>query len=119
MLFRVDPANGVPLSAQIAACVRRGIAEETVRAGDRLPPARELATSLGVSIHTVLAGYQQLRAEGLIELRRSRGATVAAGVRPDRAVLVDLVRQVVEAANRMNLDEQELLDLLRSVRTSA
>lgn len=118
MLFRVDPTRDVPLSGQIAACVRRGIAEETVRAGDRLPPARELATSLGVSVHTVLAGYQQLRDEGLIELRRSRGATVRAGVRAERAALVDMVRQVVEAANRLDLDEEELVALIRSVRTS-
>lgn len=119
MLFRVDPARNVPLSGQIAACVRRGIAEEAVRAGDRLPPARELATSLGVSVHTVLAGYQQLRDEGLIELRRSRGATVRAGVKPERAALVELVGQLVDAARRMNLDEDELVDLIRSARAGA
>lgn len=118
MLFRVDPSKDVPLGGQIAACVRRGIAEETVCAGERLPPARELATSLGVSVHTVLAGYQQLRDEGLIELRRGRGATVRAGVRAEQAALVDMVRQVVEAANRLDLDEEELVTLIRSVRTS-
>lgn len=118
MLFRVDPARNVPLSSQIAACVRRGIADESVRPGDRLPPARELATSLGISVHTVLAGYQQLRDDGLIELRRSRGATVRAGVPAERAALVELVRQVVEAARRMGLDEDELVGLIRSARTS-
>lgn len=114
MLFRVDPAKNVPLSSQIAACVRRGIADGSVRGGDRLPSARELATSLEVSIHTVLAGYQQLRDEGLIELRRGRGATVRAGVRADRAVLVELVEQVAEAARRMDLDEDELIGLIRA-----
>lgn len=119
MLFRVDPAKNVPLSSQIAASVRRAIADESVRGGDRLPPARELAASLQVSIHTVLAGYQQLRDEGLIELRRGRGATVRAGVRADRAALVELVRQLVEAARRMDLDEDELIGLIRSARTGA
>jgi GntR family transcriptional regulator len=118
VLFRVDPAKDVPLSGQIAACVRRGIADESVRAGDRLPPARELATSLGVSVHTVLAGYQLLRDEGLIELRRSRGATVRAGVRAERAALIELVKQVVDAARRIDLDEDELVGLIRLARTS-
>lgn len=118
VLFRVDPAKNVPLSSQIAACVRRGLADESVRAGDRLPPARELATSLGVSVHTVLAGYQQLRDEGLIELRRSRGATIRAGARAESAALFELVKQVVEAARRLNLDEDDLVGLIRSAQTS-
>ncbi|MBN9111939.1 MAG: GntR family transcriptional regulator [Pseudonocardia sp.] len=114
MLFRIDPARPVPLADQIAANVRRGIADGTVAPGERLPPARELAASLDVSIHTVLAGYQQLRDEELIELRRGRGATVREGLRPDRAALLGLVHDLVAAARRIDLDDEELLDLVRS-----
>ncbi|AEA22712.1 GntR family transcriptional regulator [Pseudonocardia benzenivorans] len=113
MLFRVDPARPVPLADQIAACVRRGIADGTVRPGERLPPARELASSLDVSIHTVLAGYQHLRDEGMIELRRGRGATVREGLRADRAAVLDLVHDLVAAARRIDLDDEELVELVR------
>ncbi|GEL23804.1 GntR family transcriptional regulator [Pseudonocardia sulfidoxydans NBRC 16205] len=114
MLFRIDPSRPVLLADQIAANVRRGIAEGTVAPGERLPPARELAASLDVSIHTVLAGYQQLRDEQLIELRRGRGATVREGLRPDRAALLGLVHDLVAAARRIDLDDEELVDLVRS-----
>ncbi|MBW0094364.1 GntR family transcriptional regulator, partial [Pseudonocardia sp. KRD-188] len=87
-------------------------------AGERLPPARELAASLDVSIHTVLAGYQQLRDDGLIELRRGRGATVRAGADDGRAGVVDLARQLVEAARRIDLGEEELVELVRGLRTA-
>lgn len=117
MLFRVDPSKDVPLSAQIAACVRRAVADGSMRPGDRLPPARELAGSLGVSIHTVLAGYQQVRDEGLIDLRRSRGATIRQDVNPDQAALTTLVRQLVETANRMNLTDDELAAMILAART--
>lgn len=113
MLIRVDPARAVPLHDQIAASVRRAIAAGEVGGGERLPPARTLAASLDVSIHTVLAGYQQLRDEGLIELRRGRGATVRDGASADRAGVVELARRLVEEARRVDIDEEELLALVR------
>ncbi|NUP28472.1 MAG: GntR family transcriptional regulator [Nocardia sp.] len=114
MLIRVDPARPEPLADQIAACIRRAIADGEAPAGTRLPGARELAGSLDVSIHTVLAGYQRLRDEGLLELRRGRGATVRAGIPDGRAAVVDLARQLVAAARRIDLDETELIELVRA-----
>jgi DNA-binding transcriptional regulator YhcF (GntR family) len=114
VLIRVDPARPEPLADQIAACVRRAIADGDAPAGTRLPGARELAASLDVSIHTVLAGYQRLRDEGLIELRRGRGATVRAGTPDGRAAVIELARQLVDAARRIDLDETELLELVRA-----
>ncbi|MGW6337172.1 GntR family transcriptional regulator, partial [Nocardia rhamnosiphila] len=66
------------------------------------------------SIHTVLAGYQRLRDEGLIELRRGRGATVRAGTPDGRAAVIELARQLVAAARRIDLDETELLEIVRA-----
>ncbi|GAA1235067.1 GntR family transcriptional regulator [Pseudonocardia alaniniphila] len=118
MLIRVDPARSTPLADQIAACIRRGIADGSVRGGERLPGARDLAASLQVSIHTVLAGYQSLRDEGLIELRRGRGATVRDGVLPGRAAVVELTKELVLAARRIDLDDEEIVELVRAATTS-
>lgn len=114
VLIRVDPARPEPLADQIAACIRRAIADGEAPPGERLPGARDLAASLDVSIHTVLAGYQRLRDEGLIELRRGRGATVRAGTPAGRAAVIDLARQLVAAARHIGLDEEELIALIRA-----
>jgi DNA-binding transcriptional regulator YhcF (GntR family) len=115
MLFRVDPASAVPLGDQIAACVRGALAEGSANPGERLPAARELADSLGVNVHTVLRGYQRLREEGLIELRRGRGAVIVPDApAPDRARLVERVHAVVAEARTLGLTDDELLSLVRT-----
>jgi GntR family transcriptional regulator/MocR family aminotransferase len=45
--------------------------------GRRLPATRQLARELGLSRNTVLAAYEQLRAEGFIESRAGSGSYVA------------------------------------------
>ncbi|MEV4438355.1 GntR family transcriptional regulator [Streptomyces sp. NPDC049577] len=115
MLIRLDHSSPAPLGDQIAAAVRGAIGDGTVRPGDRLPAARALADSLGVNVHTVLRGYQRLREEGLIELRRGRGAVVAPGaMSPGRARLVGGVRDLITEARSLGLSDEEVLNLVRT-----
>ncbi|MFI0960946.1 GntR family transcriptional regulator [Streptomyces sp. NPDC021080] len=114
MLIRVLPGSPVPLGEQIAACVRGAIADGSAAPGERLPPARQVAASLNVNVHTVLRGYQRLRDEGLIELRRGRGAmvTTAPGI-AHRARLTDAVHGLVAQARELGLSDEDLLALVR------
>ncbi|KUJ65679.1 GntR family transcriptional regulator [Streptomyces albus subsp. albus] len=114
MLFRLDPASPLSLSDQIAGCVRQGIADGEVRGGERLPPARQLAESLDVNMHTVLRGYQRLRDEGLVDLRRGRGAVVT-GIQPaGRARLLAHAAELVTQARRLGLADDEVIHLVRA-----
>ncbi|MET9295928.1 GntR family transcriptional regulator [Streptomyces sp. NPDC003077] len=114
MLFRVDPGSSVPLGEQIAASARRAIAQGTVRPGERLPAARALAESLGVNVHTVLRGYQRLKDEGLIELRRGRGAVVAAAASPAHVRLSATAHHLITEARSLGLTDEEIVTLVRS-----
>ncbi|MCA6094006.1 GntR family transcriptional regulator [Streptomyces sp. SCA3-4] len=115
MLVRLDPGSPLPLGDQIAAAVRGAIADGSVRPGERLPAARTLADSLDVNVHTVLRGYQRLREEGLIDLRRGRGAVVATGAAPPgRARLVEGVRDLIADARALGMSDQEVMDLVRT-----
>ena len=112
VLVRIEPGSGVAIYDQIAASVRAAASRGTLHPGDRLPPARELAEALDVNIHTVLRAYQDLRDEGLIDLRRGRGAVVTdAAVRG--SALLGAVRALVADARRAGVPPQTLLSLIR------
>lgn len=117
MLVRLDPSLPTPLFQQLAASIRAQIAAGDLTPGDRLPGARELAASLDVNVHTVLRGYGVLRDEGLLEVRRSRGAVVTGQASrvagSDLAALTTAVEEVRDAARRLGLSLDELLDLIR------
>ncbi len=110
MLLRLDTTSTAPIYAQIAAAVRRAIADGELERGDRLPPARELARALGVNMHTVLRGLAVLRDEGIVEMRRGRGAVVVGdAVRSD---LVRLVGELVAESKRTGMEPDEVLALV-------
>ncbi|MEU4016495.1 GntR family transcriptional regulator [Microbacterium sp. NPDC028030] len=82
MLIRVDPDSPRALFDQVAASVRSDILAGVLAPGDRLPAARDVAEALDINQHTVLHAYQRLRDEGLVDLRRGRGAVIAATAAP-------------------------------------
>ncbi len=93
MLFRLDPSATETLSAQLAGQIRSAAARGELAPGTRLPAARDLAASLGVNLHTILKAYQDVRDEGLLELRRGRGAVMT-----DASRDVRLLREAIDHA---------------------
>lgn len=66
-----------PLHGQLTRALKGAMYSGSVHAGSRLPPSRLLARELGVSRNTVLAAYEQLRAEGFLDGRVGSGSFVA------------------------------------------
>jgi GntR family transcriptional regulator len=112
MLIRVDPASGVPLFEQIAACVRAEVLRASITAGEKLPSARSLAHDLDINVHTVLHAYQMLRDEGLIDLRPGRGAVVTVHAH-SYAGLAEYLPGLVAEAKSLNLSANALAALIR------
>ncbi|HSI52800.1 PLP-dependent aminotransferase family protein [Ideonella sp.] len=64
---------GQTLTEQLAAQFAERIRQRLLAPGARLPSVRDCASRHGVSPHTVVAAYDQLLAQGLVEARRQRG----------------------------------------------
>jgi GntR family transcriptional regulator len=112
--MEIDHSSSVPLHEQVAAAVRRAIADGEVRSGERLPPARDLAAVLGVNTNTVFRGLRTLRDEGLLEFRRGRGVTVTS-IGPERSALVAKARELVALARRCGYQPEELAEIIARV----
>ncbi len=110
---KIDRRERLGLHEQVAAELRRAIAEGQAKSGERLPPARDLAAVLGVNTNTVLRALRALRDEGLLEFRRGRGVTVA-GTR-ERSAVVAHARELVEFARKEGYRVDELIEIIESV----
>jgi len=67
------PRSSTTLGEQLALRVADRIQRGALAPGARLPSVREGARQHGVSTSTVVAAYDRLQAQGLVEARRQRG----------------------------------------------
>ncbi|QEC49755.1 winged helix-turn-helix transcriptional regulator [Baekduia soli] len=109
-----DPAAPLGLADQVAAELRRAIADGEAAVGERLPPAKDLAAVLGVNRNTVLAALRALRDEGLVDFRRGRGVIVAGT--PERGAVVVRAGELVRLARHLGYGTEELVEIIRAVR---
>jgi GntR family transcriptional regulator len=110
---KLDHDNPLDLHAQVAAEIRRAIADGEAKPGERLPPAKDLAAVLGVNTNTVLRALRQLRDEGLLEFRRGRGITVTGT--PEQSALIEKTKDLLHYARTQGYNPDELIDLIQQL----
>lgn len=110
---KIDRSDPTLLHDQVAAQIRRSIAEGDARPGERLPPARDLAAVMNVNTNTVLRALRLLRDEGLLEFRRGRGITVSGS--PESGAVVARARELIDFARGHGYRREELARLIESL----
>ena len=109
----IDRSASVALHEQVAAQIRRAIADGEAGPGERLPLAKDLAAVLGVNKNTVLRALRILREEGLLEFRRGRGITVAGT--PQRGAVLARVRNLLEFARQQGYGHSEIIQMINDL----
>jgi GntR family transcriptional regulator len=107
---KVDRSEQLALHDQVAAEIRRAIANGEVRSGERLPPAVDLAAVLGVNRNTVLRALRILRDEGTVDFTRGRGVRVTGT--QERSALMLKVNELVDFARVQGCRREELISLI-------
>jgi GntR family transcriptional regulator len=109
----VDRSEPVALHDQVAAEIRRAIAEGEAGPGERLPLVKDIAAVLEVNKNTVLRAMHILRDEGLLEFRRGRGITVTGT--PQRSAVLRQVRELVEFARHQGYRREDVIGMIESL----
>src|SRR5580698_1030020 len=110
----INRDDSVLLHDQVAAEIRRAIAEGEAGPGERLPLVKDIAAILGVNKNTVLRAMHILRDEGLLEFTRGRGITVTGT--PEKSVVLTRVRELVEFARHHGYRPDEIVLMIEGLK---
>jgi GntR family transcriptional regulator len=91
MPFRTDTEiqreDATPMYMRLASAIRTQVSEGELKAGEALPPERELAEMTNVSRVTVRKALELLMREGLLSRRHGSGTYVAPRIEEPSAIL--------------------------------
>lgn len=76
-LIAVDRQSPVPIFRQVANSLIELIKNGKIKAGYQLPASRDMATMLNLNRTTVVAAYEELQAEGWLEVIKRKGNFVS------------------------------------------
>lgn len=110
MLLNIDFDSETPIYVQIKNEVIKGIAQGSIIPGEILPPVRQLASDIGINMHTVNKAYNLLKKENYLVIDRRRGAKILPfKSTPDREFMDSLSEnlQLMIASGKINSLEKE------------
>ncbi|UTW56113.1 GntR family transcriptional regulator [Kordiimonas sp. SCSIO 12610] len=119
--FSLSQADSRPMYEQITIRIKERIAVGDWPAGMKLPSIRELAVALKVSVITVKRAYQDLEAEGVINVQHGKGCFVADRADGQGAHLIEELDRILLAAIKiadvLSMPLPELEEKLRKLHT--
>ena len=107
MILVIDTECAQPIYEQLRDQIVCGIAANQLKPGEGLPSVRQLASDLGINLHTANKTYTALCHEGYIVMDRRRGAIVARNVQNSQDFLFALSKRLVLAAAEARCREIE------------
>ena len=109
MIVAIDRGSSTPLYRQIADGLRHALLEGTLKPGDRLPPGREMARSLGVNLETVQRAYRDLSSDGVVISRVGRGTQVSEDVDVASVGIASEVDALVDVALQLDVSLRDVI----------
>lgn len=115
-MIKIDLNSETPIYIQLKNEIIKEIAEGEIIEGDSLPTIRELASDLGVNLHTVNKAYNILKDDGYVTISRRNGVTINISKR-DKSLkkIQEEMDFLIKEAICKNISKSELINLLEEV----
>ncbi|KRM89989.1 GntR family transcriptional regulator [Liquorilactobacillus cacaonum DSM 21116] len=117
MHFNFNSAE--PIYLQVASQIEEAIFTKNYSEKEQIPSTTEISRDFHINPATVLKGINLLVTSGLIEKKRGIGMFVAQGayekvvIKRRELFFEDKIVQVVAEAKRLQISEDELIDLIK------
>lgn len=122
MLLKLDLQSEVPIYTQLRNQIIEGIVKGDLKLGEALPSVRNLASDLGINLHTVNKAYTLLKQDGYIQIHRQKGVVVNPDGMPtiDEDFLIRIeaeVRPIVAECLCRGMSKEELYLMVDKIYT--
>ena len=107
-----------PIYEQIEDGLRKLIVTGAIKADDRLPSVRALATQLAINPNTIQRAYNELEGEGYIYSVPSKGSFAAGNTGAEaarRQELMEKIRELLAELRYLGVTQAELMELVKEV----
>lgn len=105
MFLEIDFASDQPIYEQIRRGIIKSLSQNDLQYGETLPSVRQLASDIGVNLHTVNKAYKMLEEDGIIVMDRRFGSKI-----------VDKTKDISELQKRKVKEELDFIIALAKVK---
>lgn len=105
MFLEIDFSSDQPIYDQIRRGIIKSLSQNDLEFGETLPSVRQLASDIGVNLHTVNKAYKMLEEDGIIVMDRRFGSKI-----------VDKTPDISESQKRKIKEELDFIIALAKVK---
>lgn len=105
MFLEIDFSSDQPIYDQIRRGIIKSLSQNDLEFGETLPSVRQLASDIGVNLHTVNKAYKMLEEDGIIVMDRRFGSKI-----------VDKSKDISESQKRKVKEELDFIIALAKVK---
>ena len=105
MFLEIDFASDQPIYEQIRRGIIKSLSQNDLEFGETLPSVRQLASDIGVNLHTVNKAYKMLEEDGIIVMDRRFGSKI-----------VDETKDISESQKKKVKEELDFIIALAKVK---
>jgi GntR family transcriptional regulator len=114
----INPMSSVAVYMQIENLIQFAIASGELKAGDQIPPFRNVAAALDVNVNTIVKAYRDLEVMGLVYAQRGMGVYVAKGARKIcrdgcYSTIVSRIHEVTQEARAAGMSKSQVSEVVR------